>query len=600
MKNNNDLYLLIQKNKFLLLAIVPAVVFYSFFLKYGVNAPFADDISAVNALVIRFYYGNESWWDKILLLFAQCNEHRIFFSSLVSVVQFGILGQIDFLMLDFIGGLSCFGILMIFQKIILKYQYPTWIIVPVSFTLFNLTYFQNIFWTVCALQHNSLPFFVLWLFLVLSGNPSFTRFVFSLSIAFLAVFTSANGFLVFIAALPLMLKYSKKYLIYWGFAGLGLFLLYMSNYEHPFQRGSLLENIFKIKEILFAFFVYLGSFSSAFFYSFTSNRVLISFIAGLVSFCIIVSIYWHNRSKLLEKDNIFIQLSAIFLFLFATIGLYSLARANDSIESVFESRYGINSTIYLIAFILLFLKSRPIGRLFKWSTIAFSILYFASSFVTRFVSVANFSNELTAGVFTNKSLKRVSYYYLDSTGSKVDLVAPTVQSLSQLPRPIVNITAQLPSSIKYFSDVIFLSNSYKGFQPFNENFSKIYHSFEREKKVVGIPSFRKNNILHFWPVKNGFRYSGRGISARISNGSDGVYAVLFDKGNKKWVFNLFWSELNRRKQLMNWDAIYVRNLEGIIPFKYLPDGKYSIKIFKIQNEKIELVGLSENLIVKGI
>ena len=129
--------------------------------------------------------------------------------------------------------------------------------------------------------------------------------------------------------------------------------------------------------------------------------------------------------------------------------------------------------------------------------------------------------------------------------------------------------------------------------------STIYASFEQKINISKWPP-TKLNILRFWPEKEGFRYSGKGITARISNGADGVYAVLFDKDNRKWIFNLYWVELNRRKQLLNWDAIYVRDLDGFIPFRYLPDGKYQLKVFKVEGDNIQMIGSKTNMMVKGM
>lgn len=593
------MFLSYQKNKFLLLALIPALIFYLFFLNFGVNAPYADDISAVNALVIRIIYSEDTIWNKFFVLFTQCNEHRLFYLGVITILQFYLTGEINFILLDFVGGLATLGILFIFYRIMVSYQFPKWLIIPVSLLLFNLSYFQNIFWTVCALQHNSLPFFVLLLIWVLSLPAHFTRYVIALLIALLAVFTSGNGFLVFVAVVPLLLKYDRKYLFFWLFTGVACFLLYMTNYEHPFQRGSLFDNIFKIKEILFTFFVYLGSFSSVFFFNITPFRIYFSFMLGFITFSGILFIYWKNRTQLLKQENHYLTFSAILLFLFATMGLYSLARANEAIESVFESRYGINSTLYLITFILLILHHFSLKGLKKSFILISCTLFFISSYLTKLVAVANFSNELTSVVLTNKNLKRGYYFYLDSAGKKVDLTKPTVKKLSDLPTPIVNITALLPASVKYFNDVIYLSNTYEGFQPFNQRLLTIYSALD-STKMVKRNTEEKVNVLKIWSEKNGFRYSGNNISARISNGEDGVYAVLVDTSNRKWVFNLFWKELNRRKQLTNWDAIYVRNLDGIIPFKYLPDGKYLLKIIQIQGEKIQLIGEQNNLLVKGI
>jgi hypothetical protein len=592
------MYLDLKRHKFFAIALFPAFIFYLFFFKFGVNAPYADDISVVNALVIRFFYGPDTWWDKLLLLFSQSNEHRLFYLSAVAVIQFGITGEINFLVLDWIGGLTSFGILFMFYRLIINFNYPPWLIIPCSLFLFNLSHFHNIFWTVCALQHNALPFIVFLVIFFLSGKIATYRFLIALLFAFLAVFTSGNGFLIFIAALPLLSRYSKKYVVFWLLFGTSFFLLYMSDYEHPYQRGDLLENAFQIKAIIGTFFVYLGSFSSVFFIGAQPLRTIISFALGLFMLLAILLFYWKNRNLLMKENVLYLTLATIFLFIFGTAGLYSLARANESIESVFESRYGINTTIFLIIFILLITSNNTLFFKKKWYLIFFSAFFLISSYVTRLVAVVNFSNLLVSGVFSSKSLQRGYYFYLDSFGNKADVSAPTVLELSQLPKPIVNITAQLPASLKYFNDVVYLSAVNPAFQPFSNHYKLIDQAFDQAiLKPIGTKS---NHILQIWSAKDGFRYFGKGISARITSGEDGVFAVLVNKNQKKWVFNLFWSELNRRKQLTNWDAIYVRNLDGIIPFKYLPDGRYTLKIFKVEGKRVQLMGLKEGMQVSGM
>ena len=588
-----------QKNIFLIIAVLPALIFYLFFLKYGINAPYADDLGAINSMVIRFYHGGDSFFEKIILLFAQCNGHREFYLATVSVIQYAIFGEINFLVLDFIGGLASLGILFIFYRIIKKYNLASWLIIPISFILFNLTYYHNIFWAVCALQHNSLPFFVLLNIYVLDGKQSLKRFSFSIILAILAVFTSANGFLLFIAAFPLLIKYPKKYWLFWILTGVICFVFYMWNYVHPIQRASLSINFFEFEKILKTFFIYLGAFSSAFFYTQSENRIAINLILGIFSFILILVLFWKNKNKLLEENNPYIILSSIFLFLFATMGLYSLARANEPIESIFESRYAINQTIYLISLLLLIVLNFQIGKITKGFIFAFSILFFISSYFSKVLAVVGFTNELTAITLSGKNLKRGYYFYSDSSGKKVDLTAPSLQNLEELPYPIVDITAISPSSLKYLNDVLYLSFSYPGLYPFNKRLEQINQSIVRNQPH-NLKKKEPLALLYFKTEKNGFRYSGKTVKARVSNGEDGVYAVFVNNENKNFVFNLYWSELNRHQQMLNWDAIYVRNLEGIIPFKYLPDGKYQLKVFKVEGDSIQMIGSHGNMIVKGM
>ena len=97
-----------------------------------------------------------------------------------------------------------------------------------------------------------------------------------------------------------------------------------------------------------------------------------------------------------------------------------------------------------------------------------------------------------------------------------------------------------------------------------------------------------------------FAYSGLKVKGRILNGSDGYYLVFENSQHQNWMFNMYWREIDRRKQLTHWDGIYLRNLSGAIPFIYLPDGRYVAKIFKIEGGLTKLVGVSPNFSVKGM
>jgi hypothetical protein len=180
-------------------------------------------------LVIHFFHSQESWLDKFLLLFAQCNEHRELFLSIVTVAQFAILGHINFFYLNLIGGLSSLGILFVLYKILKRYRHPEWLIIPISFTLFNLAYFHNLYWPVSALQHNVVVFLIVSTLCVLDySQGGIKSFLLANFIAFVALFSSGNGFIVYIAAAPLIFRYLKLYRILWFLSGVFFFFLYIN------------------------------------------------------------------------------------------------------------------------------------------------------------------------------------------------------------------------------------------------------------------------------------------------------------------------------------------------------------------------------------
>ena len=97
-----------------------------------------------------------------------------------------------------------------------------------------------------------------------------------------------------------------------------------------------------------------------------------------------------------------------------------------------------------------------------------------------------------------------------------------------------------------------------------------------------------------------FSYTGLKVKGRILHGSDGYYLVFENGQHQNWVFNMYWREIDRKKQLTHWDGIYLRNLSGTVPFIYLPDDRYVAKIFKIEDGQPTLVGVTPNFSVSGM
>jgi len=585
--------------KYLLAALIPCVFYYGFYFKYGINAPFADDWSVIVGLVIHFFHAQESFLDKFLLLFAQCNEHRELFLSIITVTQYAILGHLNFFYLNFIGGLSSFGILIVLYKILKRYQHPEWLIIPISFTLFNLNYFHNLYWPVSALQHNVVVFLILSTLCVLDYSQGGLRsFLFAMIISFVALFSSGNGFIVFIAATPLIFRYLKVYRVLWFLGGVLFFLLYIYQYEHPIQRGNFLSNIFLFQGILGNFFAYWGAFASTFFESGSSMIEPVCITTGIIVFFTFLYKFWVNRLDFFQvKTDYHFKLS-VFIFLLCTVGIYSIARANMAISNVFESRYAINTTLILLLFILFF--DKVAYKQYKIGMIGFITSFFFFSYINHLVDLVNFTNMTSGSVIKHSIQKREHYFFTDSSNKKIDLSAPTLTNLNELGKPIVNFTAILPSSVKYVNDAINLTFSHNiySLDPDLVEISRVI----QQNKYDTLQSANKFNLGEFEFDINSAHFSYRGlkVKGRILNGSDGYYLVFENGQHQNWVFNMYWREIDRRKQLTHWDGIYLRNLSGSVPFIYLPDDRYVAKIFKLEDGQATLVGVTPNFSVNGM
>ncbi|MHA8064762.1 hypothetical protein [Aquirufa aurantiipilula] len=589
-----------QRHFYFFLSLAPAIFFYFFLLKFGINAPFADDWSAINGFIIRFFHGDDSLLEKIALLASQCNEHREGYLSIVSLIQYAISGQINYMTLNLIGAGATLGVHVLLNGYLHRYQLPHWWIIPLAFIWYNAAYFHNVFWPVCALQHNSIVFFILCVFYVLDGKgKQSTQFAWAILLAFIAVFTSGNGFLLFAAALPILKNYRWTYWLIWSMAGTAFFSLYMWGYQHPYQRGHLTDNLHMLGSIVQIFFVYLGSFVGVFFSSSSEFRIQLSQGLGITVFLGWgVFVLRHIYQIIRQKSSLDLLLS-IQLFILATALIYAVGRANLPIEYVFESRYAINSTLFLMSLCLMTWHAFPAIKSWRaWGFVGFSILYFTLSYWNNLLAVINFTSAQSAAIIKHSIQHREHYYFRDSLGQKADLGAPDLKELAQLAGPIVDFTAELPASVKYANDVVSLTFK-KGFFALDGREAKLEKDFQAD--VASLPQAPQGkDVLKFSLEKNGLTYSGEKTRVRMSHGSDGMYAIFENAKKENWVFSLYFMELDRARQIKFHDAIYVRKAEGILPFIYLPDGDYRVKIMRVEDNQTSLVGILPHIPVRGM
>jgi hypothetical protein len=268
-----------------------------------------------------------------------------------------------------------------------------WLIVPISIILYNLTYFNNLFWPVSALQHNAIVFLVfLALYILDAPHKQWGSFLMGSILVAMAVFSSANGFVILIAGIPIIAAYPKKYWLFWILLALTLFMLYTYNYIHPIQRASLRDNLFLVDRIFLSFFVYWGGFVGTFSTSPSIISVVLSFSFGFLIFSFLSYWLFVKRRLIFAKNNELKFLASIYLFLICTISIYSIARANNDINLIFESRYGINFVLILILTVILLSRCiKNYGASLKLIFIGFATLFSGFSFYNQIFNIIDFN-----------------------------------------------------------------------------------------------------------------------------------------------------------------------------------------------------------------
>jgi len=587
-------------HKYFFISFIPILFFFLIQNQFIVNAPYSDDWNAINGLVIRYFSAGDSFFDKLSLIVGQNNEHREGYLSIIAIVQFWIFGNINYKLFDLLGSISILGIFFILYKYILKFKKPRWIILPIAFFLFNYLYYQNSFWAICALQNNTILFFMLVTFYFLVDLNLKFKFALALFFAVLATFTSGNGMLVFISALPLFKGSHPKFILIWLLTFLVVVIVYYTDYVHPLQRAKLLDNAFLFWPITKSFFVYLGSSVSIF--SFGSIDVLIasSFSLGFILAAILIKFLIHHfKSIVLVKSNFDFNVSGL-LFVLLTMLVYSIGRANERTELVFESRYAITMTVGL-CLICLLLSDNQSGnrRVFKYILLSISISFCFLSYTSKLLESVNFNNVVTSNFIKHNLQHREHFFYNPNQGKKVDLANPIISKDYLLPRPKVSLSTSIIGSMTYLNEVIDIS--------FTHQYVKLDSKLEAISRFL-ISDFStpldkvKNHIADFniSTKNNVIFYHNENIKSVISAGSDGNYIVLRNKLNQYWVFNMFWESFDYKSQLSNFDGVCVKNLSGNIPFKYFPDDVYTLRIIKISGAKMEVFGELSQVKLVGI
>ncbi len=564
----------------LIFILSPIVFTFYYFFTFQSNVPFADDWSAINGLVIRFFYGNDTWIQKIQLFFAQCNEHREGFLALIALPQYALLGHINYTFFNLIGIFGSLSMAAVFGRFFAKNQFSVIFFIPIVFVLLNASYYHNFYWPTCALQHNSVVLFVLLsLYFLYQKKP----IALAIGMGAIAIFTSANGFLLFAAAIPLLKNYSKRSQFAWAIAGVVLFLLYVNGYQQPAQRNSLFQNILMIKELILTAFTYLGAFCAVFLPNASALKIPLSIGLGIfVAILILIQFYQGFLGK--HRANIaFLFSISLQLFVVLTVGLYALSRANLPLEAVYESRYGINHAILLCSFILqlsLISNNQKIGLMLS----GFSILFFASSYYFRSLEIYQFNRNNIASIWSQAGNHRDFFYHFQQ-GQKRDLTAPTITSLSQIPKPLVDFTAILPSSGKYYNDVIqatFVNNVYQ----LPTNLAGVHQQI-----VINKVERKSTDTLDFrWEVtKDRIAFMADKLKVNVQNGMDGYYLILRNKSIKPIVYALQFHEVDYKQQILHPFSVCLRKADCYIPFSILPDGSYEVQVVQVEKEAIQLI-----------
>lgn len=341
------------------IAAIPVIVLVYFVAKYHVNAPFLDQWSLI-PLLEKYQQGTLSIKD----LWAQHNEHRIFFPQIIMLLTASITGwNISYeLALNI---LLATGLFFVIALQIRKIEGSNWLLPAISLLIFSLVQWENWLWgwqmqifiNVLAVTAG----------MMLLSNDPFKRsnFIGALLLGIVASYSFANGILYWPIGLAVVLvsNYKKHtHIILWGIAGIVSIALYFYGYHSISSHPSLFTLFQSPFEYLKYFFAYLGGALGG------RNAILIG-MGGLF--------LWLTCIVFLRLNRSILSFIALGLYPIGSALLTGIGRAGFGYNQALASRYTTISNLFWISilfFLFLIIKSGKTKYQIYLSLFVFAII----------------------------------------------------------------------------------------------------------------------------------------------------------------------------------------------------------------------------------
>ncbi|MDB5241739.1 MAG: hypothetical protein JWP57_2364, partial [Spirosoma sp.] len=334
----------------LIVALVPVIRYYTVVWQNAVNVPFEDDYNSTLQFIANYAFNAQSLSEKLGLLFAQHNEHRIVFNRLVFLADFSINGHINFRNHILFGNLSLLailGLLFVASFRQLTMGHKLFYLLPGPFLLFQLHFWELTIWGMASIQNLYVIVFALLSFYAFSRMAERpVWFLIACVSAVVTAFTSGNGIFTFLVGLP-VLALTKDYRKLGIWAGVAVVTagLYFWGYTRPGHHPPVLDTLLNNPKRFFDhFFTLTGSdFPTQFLTPVWAGKWM---LAGAIS----IGVYYVYRKRLISLNTTVLMLLA---FMYVSCLSVSAGRAGFGVVQATGPRYGILSVMLLIGLYVL-------------------------------------------------------------------------------------------------------------------------------------------------------------------------------------------------------------------------------------------------------
>jgi len=379
---------------------IPVFLYFRIALRYSVNIPWSDDYDAILGWLIHFKAA--PYTEKILLLFDQHNEHRLFASRLIYVLYNYVIGPVNFRVLTFIGNLQlvvvyCISIYFIYKALPKYWTIPAFIW---GLCLFDLNSYENGGVAMTSIANNGvIMYFFLSLFFYSLGDKH-RYLVLALFCQFLCIYSNGNGMIgaLFITGYTFLLKARVRFRFSLITTLIFSPLYFLHYYAPPHERIPGLNWYHPV-----GFFLHMaGSHFSV------EHSLLFAFAVGVaLLFTLPFRSLWDRSEPRL------LPFWAILGFVVATMAAAGAFRSNVQGVLYYDSKYMVYTNLLAtLTFFFVFRQLQTIPLLLWSGTATMIIIMFIAYHGNYESGKGNFSLE-------NYKLTHWNYYYPDSSRARL-------------------------------------------------------------------------------------------------------------------------------------------------------------------------------------
>jgi hypothetical protein len=319
----------------------PAVFFYTILFRAAVNIPFFDEYDAVLDFMNRWLQTPGFAAKASFFVTAQHNEYKLLFEQAVFLLQFQLLGHIDFKQLSWIGNSFVVLLALPLWRMFLPEEANLGrrlaLFIPASWLLFQFNYYETLNWGIAALQNITVLAFT-FTAIYLLFSPSRTGFCGSLACFGLAVASSGNGFLLIpIGLLALLLSRHYARLVVWMLASAVAIAAYSYRYD-PMKSQS--RNHLSLSATLLHM-------RPAYVIAFAGNAAGVPFMAASFVLGTLLFLFFAGMTfrGCIRRNP---RVCCCILFLLTTAVGVAGIRSDLGLTQSLSSRYAINSDLLMI------------------------------------------------------------------------------------------------------------------------------------------------------------------------------------------------------------------------------------------------------------